>query len=129
MSGSDIWSRFDDILFRFRFPIGSVLLGILLIGGGVMLLRGEKVVTSPVSSPETSTEKEPAVAGVSTQINVNTADQAVLETLPGIGPTKAKAIVDFRDKNGPFKKIDDLLDVPGIGEKTLAGIRDQIQVK
>lgn len=53
-------------------------------------------------------------------VNVNTADQATLQTLKGIGPVKSKAIVDERSKNGPFKNADDLARrVPGLGVKSV----------
>lgn len=55
-------------------------------------------------------------------LNVNTASQAELESLPGIGPVLARAIIDYRERCGPFKKIEDLLSVSGIGEKILARI-------
>jgi competence protein ComEA len=51
-----------------------------------------------------------------------------LDSLSGIGPTKAQAIIDYRNQNGPFRTIDDLLNVTGIGPKTLETIRDQITV-
>lgn len=53
------------------------------------------------------------------QVNINTATKDELDGLKGIGPTKAQAIVDFRKKNGPFKSVDDLQNVPGIGPATL----------
>lgn len=56
-------------------------------------------------------------------INVNTASQQELETLKGIGPVKAKAIIDYRSKNGPFKTAADLVNVPGIGEKTVEKLK------
>jgi len=59
-------------------------------------------------------------------VNVNTATQAELETLQGIGPVKAKAIIDYRTKNGPFKSVADVEKVPGIGAGTLSGIRKDI---
>ncbi|MFZ2368621.1 MAG: ComEA family DNA-binding protein, partial [Azonexus sp.] len=62
------------------------------------------------------------------QININTASQAQLDGLKGIGPSKAKAIVDYRRKNGPFQSVDDLLNVPGIGESTLQGLRRDVVV-
>lgn len=65
-----------------------------------------------------------ALAGV----NVNTANQSELETLPGIGPSKAAAIIDFRDTNGPFASCAQLDDVPGIGPATLANITPQCEV-
>ena len=66
-----------------------------------------------------------AIAG----INVNTADLAALESLSGIGPKKAQAIIDYRTENGNFSSIEDLTNVKGIGEKLLAKIKDLIEVK
>jgi competence protein ComEA len=62
------------------------------------------------------------------KVNLNTAGVEELTTLPGIGPSYAKRIVDFREKNGPFKKVEDLLNVQGIGEKTLDKIRERVTV-
>src|SRR5690554_6299146 len=67
--------------------------------------------------------------GSSGKININTADASELQKLSGIGPGKAKSIIDYRNKNGPFKSVDDLLNVSGIGEKTLEKIRDEIVVR
>ena len=61
-------------------------------------------------------------------VNVNTASQAELEALNGIGPVKAKAILDYRQKNGPFKSVDDLKKVTGIGDKTLESIRKDVSL-
>lgn len=61
-------------------------------------------------------------------VDINTADAASLEQVKGIGPTKASAIVKFREQNGPFASVDDLVQVPGLGEKTVAQIRDQLSV-
>ncbi|MCK8477813.1 helix-hairpin-helix domain-containing protein [Microbacterium aurugineum] len=62
------------------------------------------------------------------RIDLNTADQAALETLPRIGPALAARIIAWREENGRFRSVDDLLAVPGIGEKLLAGIRDGARV-
>src|SRR5215210_4315121 len=59
-------------------------------------------------------------------VNINTATQAELEKLHGIGASKAKAIVEYRTKNGPFKSVDDLDKVPGIGQGVLKDIRNDV---
>ena len=61
-------------------------------------------------------------------VNINTATQQQLESLNGIGPVKAKAIIDYRTKNGAFKSVDDLKKVSGIGDKTLEKLRKDIAV-
>src|ERR1700712_6098329 len=61
-------------------------------------------------------------------VNVNTATQQELQSLNGIGPVKAKAIVDYRTKNGPFKSVDDIDNVPGIGKGTMAKIRNDVSL-
>lgn len=65
-----------------------------------------------------------ALAGV----NLNTATQAELETLNNIGAVKAKAIIDYRQKNGGFKSVEELNKVPGIGDKTMASLKGNISV-
>ncbi|MBU2385610.1 MAG: ComEA family DNA-binding protein, partial [Actinobacteria bacterium] len=61
-------------------------------------------------------------------VNINTADAAALETLPGIGPALASRIIAWREANGGFRAVDELLAVSGIGQKTLEGFRDQVTV-
>lgn len=61
-------------------------------------------------------------------VPVNRATAAQLEDLPGVGPVLAGRIVAYRDQHGPFKTIEDLLGVPGIGEAKLAAVRDLITV-
>jgi competence protein ComEA len=71
--------------------------------------------------------RSPSVGTVSpTKVNVNTADLAALEALPGIGPELAQRILDYRQAHGPFAQVDDLLDVPGIGPGILEKIREEI---
>jgi competence protein ComEA len=65
----------------------------------------------------------------SDQININTADDNTLQSLPGIGPVLSKKIIDYRNQNGLFEVIDDIKDVSGIGEKKFEGIKDLICVQ
>ena|SRR5437867_5417041 len=90
------------------------LVGALL----VMALALAAAVPPAAAAPQTTTEK----------INVNTASSEELTALPGIGKAYADRIVEYREKNGPFKKVEDLLNVRGIGEKTLERIRDRVTV-
>ncbi|HET6267934.1 MAG TPA: ComEA family DNA-binding protein [Acidobacteriota bacterium] len=74
---------------------------------------------------QTTTDQKPG----SKQVNINSANQAELETLPGIGPSLAKKIMDFRQKNGNFKTIEDLKAVAGIGDKKFEQLKSLITVK
>jgi competence protein ComEA len=62
------------------------------------------------------------------RVNLNTADAAALDTLPRIGPALAERILQWREDNGRFTSVDDLLAVPGIGEKMLESLRDLVTV-
>jgi competence protein ComEA len=61
-------------------------------------------------------------------INLNTATAKELESLPGIGPALAKRIIAFREKRHGFKRVEELLAIPGISEKKWKAIRDQVEV-
>ena len=67
-------------------------------------------------------------AGTSAADFVNTADQAALEELPGVGPVTAEHILAWREENGQFTTVDELMEVSGIGEKTLATLRPHVRV-
>jgi competence protein ComEA len=70
----------------------------------------------------------PAVLAES--VNINTADaQALAQVLDGVGPAKAKAIIEYRQTNGPFKTVDDLERVPGIGKSTMEKNRSRMSVE
>jgi competence protein ComEA len=61
-------------------------------------------------------------------VDINTASQAELETVKGIGPAKAKAIVEYREKNGAFKSVDDLANVKGLGKASVAKLKNDLTV-
>jgi competence protein ComEA len=70
----------------------------------------------------------PAGGGPASPVDLNTATLEQLDTLPGIGPSTAQAVIDHRTANGPFRSVDDLLEVRGIGESKLAQLRDKVRV-
>lgn len=75
------------------------------------------------TKPSTSRSKK-----VPANVDVNTATADQLLSLPGVGPSTAQKIVDFRQQHGPFKTVDDLLDVPSIGEKKLEKMRPFVKL-
>lgn len=144
------WQRADQIITT---HLGSLLVVVLVAVSAFILgsqyqntsattvAEGEGTEKSGVKSTGSSTIQElqqlianpasqtTAVGSESTQqplaglVSINTGSQAQLETLPGIGPSKAKAIIDYRLKNGPFVRVEDLDKVSGIGPKTLESLR------
>lgn len=80
-----------------------------------------------VMSQATDSAKPAAVS--SRVVNINTAGQPELEALPGIGPSLAKRILEFRQKNGNFKSTSDLMAVSGIGERKFEQLKNLITVK
>jgi competence protein ComEA len=90
-----------------------------------VLEDGEQVIVPTVGAAPGTPGAAPPGDG---RIDLNTADQAALETLPRIGPALAERIISWREENGRFRAVDDLLAVPGIGEKLLAGLRDGVRV-
>ncbi len=83
-------------------------------------------------------EDVPAVSSLSTmthvsspdgKVNINTADQRLLETLDGIGPARAQKIIEYREINGGFTHLEELLNISGIGDKILAGLRERVTLR
>lgn len=67
--------------------------------------------------------------GVNKKVNINTANQSELEKLPGIGPSVAIRIIEYRQQNGKFEKIEDLQNVKGIGDAKFGDVKDHVVVK
>lgn len=63
------------------------------------------------------------------KVNINTADKEALSSLPGVGPVTAERIIEYREKNEPFKNIEEVTKIKGIGEKTFQKIKDLIVVE
>jgi competence protein ComEA len=77
------------------------------------------------SKPPAPAAAKPAAAAV---VNLNSASTSDLQALPGIGAKTAERIVEYRQKNGPFKKVEELMNVRGVGEKNFLKLKPQITV-
>ena len=98
----------------------SLLVTLILVLAGCFSVMPDQAAAT-TQSETTAGEK------ISGKININTADEAILSTLPGIGEKTAAAIISYRTDNGGFKSIDDLEQVKGIGSKKLAKIRPMLE--
>jgi len=81
-----------------------------------------------LSSGFTATATPSPIVQQSGKININNADLSQLEEINGIGPVYAQRIIDYRQAKGPFQKIEDIVNVKGIGDKTFEKMKDQITV-
>ena len=144
--------NFDDSNYR---KIVICLIAVLLLGIGFWILKRrhpelflgdpDLIVdeqqklnesTPPTGSSIPSTDVESTMlsgpspgAPQDGRIDINTATLEEFESLPGIGPTTAKRIVDYRNVNGRFDTVEDLTEVSGIGEKTIEILRDKLVVR
>jgi competence protein ComEA len=125
----------------YRLPASSIVQDAIDVAGGpasdadldrinlAIELRDQQQVYVP---REGETSSPPPVSGgegsrgADTLVNINTASQAELETLPRIGSELAERILDYREANGPFKTIEDIQSVPGIGPATFERLKDLI---
>ena len=108
-----------------------------LLSGGVVVAQ-DKAETAPGTPGATLRKARTAADKLSTAggkaatatepVDLNTADEATLQALQGIGAVKAKAIISYRQQHGPFKSVDDLKKVSGIDDKLLAQLKDHVTV-
>lgn len=110
---------------RLTYPKWALLAAALTVLALALCLGAWRLSFRPLAElpgPATS-QAQPAVDGL---VDINTAGLEELMTLPGIGPVRAQAILDYRESSGPFRYPEDLIYVSGIGEGTVAGLLDYI---
>lgn len=120
----------------YTLPPGSRVIDLIIAAGGLLpdadadvinqaarLFDGQKVTipSKELGNSQQLTAQYP--------LNLNLATQKELENLPGIGPTKARDIINYREQHNYFKSVDELLNVPGIGPETLDQIREMVSVQ
>ncbi len=89
------------------------------------LVDGEQIVVPNMGEVPVA-GAAPGTATAGGRVNINTADETALETLPRVGPAMAKRIIDWRTKNGRFTALEDLMSVTGVGEKTFDSLKDLV---
>jgi len=132
----------------YRLPSGARVVDLLQVAGGLTadadpesvalaarLADGARIVVPTVAERRSGAAPAPAAGAPSgaastgaVPVDLNTATADQLATLPGIGPSLAQAIVDHRDRAGPFASVEGLLDVRGIGPAKLEAVRDLVRV-
>jgi competence protein ComEA len=126
-----------------RLPAGSRVVDALEAAGGPrrgvrltalnlarLLVDGEQVLVGVPAAPgvAASAASAPGAPAPAALVNLNTADQTLLESLPGVGPVTAQAILEWRAEHGAFSAVDELMEVSGIGEATLADLAPLVTV-
>ena len=99
-----------------RSQTASALLFVLALAGA----SATTAAAAPPAQPKASSEVR--------AVDINTADSVALQSVPGIGKSLSERIVAFREKNGPFQSVDDLLKVQGVGEKSIQKLRPYLTV-
>ncbi|EIT85240.1 competence protein ComEA helix-hairpin-helix repeat protein [Fictibacillus macauensis ZFHKF-1] len=90
--------------------------------------KGEKDVPGVASAGSPSTTSASDGGGAGVMVHINSANEEELQKLNGVGPARAKAILAYRQEKGRFQKIEERMDVSGIGEKSLAKMKEQISL-
>ena len=122
----------------YELPFGSIVQDAIDAAGGfgagasqdrinlaASLEDGQQVYVPEVSEPAPPRSNSESVGE---RISINTATSPELERLPGIGPVLAQRIVEYREQNGPYQRLEDLLEVEGIGPSKLESLQDYVQV-
>jgi competence protein ComEA len=115
----------EDKMRRNLFAIATFLLATT---ASPVLSQTPKSEAPPKAVKTTASRAPAAKATASSPVNINSASVAQLQTLPGIGASTAQRIVDYRQKNGAFKKIEELMNVKGIGEKSFLKLKPVVTV-
>jgi len=97
----------------------ALLASTVLVAAGIAV----RVSAAPAGQAPAGKEKPPVAV-----VNINTATSVELQTLPGVGAATAARILEYRQKNGGFKKVEDLMNVRGIGEKTFLKLKPLITI-
>ena len=100
----------------------------LLLTLALFTLAAPPATTAPQAAHAKTSSRSAKAPAPSSPINLNTATESQLASLPGIGAKAAQRILEFRQKNGAFKKIEDLMNVKGIGEKNFLKLKPYITV-
>jgi len=144
-----------DFIEKYSLYIGLVLMVLILISGTLLMMKkgvfanekndyssqietlksqveklgaeNQKLESAPCDCQNSSAENQTSNQ-TSGLININTAGQSELESLPGIGPTYAKRIIEYRNSNGAFTSKEQLKNIKGIGEKTYLKFKDLIAI-
>lgn len=123
----------------FTLPAGSRVNDVIQAAGGTtenanidalnlakIVEDGEQIIVPELVNSESNENGTKPVNPSLILVNINTATLEQLDTLPGIGPKTAQNIIDYRDANGPFERIEEIQDVPNIGQVTFDKIKDLI---
>jgi competence protein ComEA len=103
-------------MVRFAFSLATL----------VCLMAAAPALAQPPAAKQSAGAATSAKTASTAIVNINTATAAEFEALPGVGPKTAARIVEFRQKNGPFKKVEELMNVRGVGEKNFLKLKAQL---
>ncbi len=124
----------------YRLPEGSRIVDAIAAAGGfaadadrgglnlARVLQDAEQVIVPIAGAVPAAGAAPPGLSSDGRVNLNTADREALETLPRVGPAMAERILAWREANGGFRTVEDLMQVSGIGEKTFEAMREQVSV-